>query len=87
MLVAQGIRHSKTLAEVVNEKKEHDEKKAISNATTACCVAVGRKHKQKKLEIRTRNVRGCERIPLSCRALRCHPDPERSEESERDGRE
>jgi len=36
MLAAQSIRHSKTLAEVVNEKNEHDENKAISKATTGC---------------------------------------------------
>jgi len=29
MLVAQSNRHSKTLADVVNRKKEHDENKAI----------------------------------------------------------
>jgi hypothetical protein len=40
MLVAQGIRHSKTLAEVVNEKRERDENKAISKATTRCWAVV-----------------------------------------------
>jgi hypothetical protein len=40
MSVAQSIRHSKTLAEVVNEKKERNEKKAISKATTGCGVTV-----------------------------------------------
>jgi hypothetical protein len=50
MLVAQSIRHSKTLAEVVNEKKERDENKAISKATTGCWVAVSRKHKRKKAD-------------------------------------
>jgi hypothetical protein len=50
MLVAQSIRHSKTLAEVVNEKKERDGNKAISKATTACGVAASRKHKRKKAE-------------------------------------
>jgi len=48
MSVAQGIRHSKTLAEVVNEKKERDENKAISKATTGCWAAVSTTHKRKR---------------------------------------
>jgi hypothetical protein len=40
MLAAQSNRHSKTLADVVNEKREHDENKAISKRSTGCCVAL-----------------------------------------------
>jgi hypothetical protein len=49
MLLAQNIRHSKTLADVVNEKKERDENKATSKRATRCCVALPSASDQKTL--------------------------------------
>jgi hypothetical protein len=69
MLVAQNIRHSKTLADVVNEKKERDENKAILKATTGCWVAFARKDKRKKVGA-ANVVRRCEQLASPFAALR-----------------
>jgi hypothetical protein len=56
MLLAQNIRHSKTLADVVNEKKERDENKATSKRATRCCVALPSASDQKTLRCATPKV-------------------------------